>query len=83
MSAGGTRRSLALRPRPDGDRRLAIVVASGTFSIQAACASTHAVPTGADVREGVYIAGIEANTFRECGGQELRALRRGECGEQF
>jgi hypothetical protein len=56
-------------------RRLAIVVVSGTFSIQAACASSRAFSTAPDVRARLHA------IVREV--QELRALRRGECGEQF
>ena len=36
--------------------------------IAVGCASTHPTPQSPMLREGVYVAGPEANTFRECGG---------------
>lgn len=47
-------------------QRLAVVLVGALLASQSACTARHASSGEEDDREGVYVAGVEANTFREC-----------------
>ena len=47
-------------------RQATVVLVCSVLASQSACAARHTSSGEEDAREGVYMAGVEANTFREC-----------------